>query len=275
MEQEISSIISKYQTLNKDIDLDFIIEIIILYSDHYDLNDYILNTTIFNNASMPQAQYNITNKEIYMNPISINKILLELDNEFEVLKHSKSFGYLYVIKILLHEIEHAYQQKKLNEQSDLESEILRAEYSHAYDIMRENILLRIPKMLYLNKLKDKYYNYSPSERLAEHIACEKIEKISFTMQDEKSYDVFQHFKYGNILRGYNVGLINYLSDAPTKTYLEKVNPCYAYSIIENLGQNMSQDERMKFGLEVEKEILNKTAQEWQRVYVKIKNNKNQ
>ncbi len=273
MEKEIFDIIHSYQDSNRDIDFNFIMEIIMLACKYYDINYYIQNTEIRNDIHRPQAQYNLTTKEIYFNLDSINKVLFSLNDEFESLKYNKSFRYLYATKILLHEIEHAYQHKKLEEQNDIESEILRAEYYPAYDIMKNNILLRIPKIIYHKALRERYYYFSPSERLAEHGACECIEKVAFTMKDEQSYDIIKHLKYRNILRGYNVGLRNDLSCNPTKTYLEKINPGYDYSIIEDLASGMNQYDRIRFGLEVDKEKLNKTAQEMELVYKKIKNNR--
>lgn len=273
MEKEIFNIINTYQSLGKGIDFDYIMEIIILASKYYDINNYIKNTEIRNDIHRPQAQYNVTTKEIYVNLDFIDKVLLSLNEEFESLKQNKSFLYLYTAKILLHEIEHAYQHKKIEEQNGVESEILRAEYKPAYDIMKNNILLKIPKMLYHTNLRNKYYVFSPSERLAEHSACECIEKVAITMQDEESYDIIQHFKYGNILRGYNIGLRNDLSCAPTKTYLEKINSGYDYTIIEGLSSSMNQYNKIRFGLEADKEELNKIAMEWQLVYKKVRNNR--
>lgn len=272
MEKEILDIINEYQHMDKDIDIDFIMRIITLARKYYNLKHYVENTEIRYDTNMPQAQYNVIAKEIYVNPEFINKVLFSLNDEFKNLKYNKLFRYLYTSKILLHEIEHANQHKKIREQNDIESEILRAEYSVSYDIMQNSTLVKIPKLIYQNKLRKKYYDFSPSERLAEHIACEHIEKIANEIQDETSCNLIQHFKYWNILRGYNVGVINNLSNSPTKTYLEKINPSYDYSIIANLEKDISQYDKIKFGLEADKKELNKTAYKWQLVYNKIKKN---
>lgn len=247
MENEIADLVYVYSNGNKDIDFEFVNQIVVIAKKYYCLDDYIKKTIIYNGGFQNLAEYAISKKELCFYFEAMNIELSSLANEFECTSQSILFKYLYSVKVILHEIEHAYQHKKVKELNNIEGEILKAEYCPIYNIMETKTLLQIVKLIKMSNLRKKYYNLSPSERLAEINACETSQKVSLLLEEEMCYDVVDYYRLNKILSGYSVK--SEFSNIPTKTYLEKVNPNYDYSNVVNLSKILSSEELMRYGLE--------------------------
>jgi len=269
MEEEILNIIYKYFKDNKKIDPDFVFSIIDSLVEYYDLDDYIRKIKVYEANPGTQACYYLNTKKIEVYTKAINASLDKHFDSFPSLYYEHLFKYLYAIKILTHEVEHANQQKKIKDLNDIESEILKAEFAPCYELNKHKFLLFL-KTINLNRIRDKYYALSPGERLAEAAACEFAQKLSMEVGNPLTYEVFEFLRLHNITRGYNTGLIRDLSHTPTKTYLKAINPQYDFSKVEQISSELDTTYRMRLGLEVPMVDLINTVEKRYVLYDKIR-----
>lgn len=136
-------------------DIENILEILVIEKN---LNDYILNINIQQIRSNNLASYSSYTKEITVYTEMINKMVKDIEksilniNVFETTLYKN----LSILQILLHEVEHANQQKIAYHDNTLEALIIRLSYlvNNGYD---KNL-----------------YEYCPEERLAEIKTFEEI-----------------------------------------------------------------------------------------------------
>lgn len=269
MEEEIFKIIYKYFNDNREIDANFVFNIIEVAKKYYSLDDYIRKIKVYEANPGSEACYYLNPKKIEVYTKALNATLDNLTDIFPVLYYDPLFKYLYCIKLLIHEVEHANQQKKIKELNNIESEILKAEFEPCYKLKKQNFLAFL-KIISLNQARNKHYTLSPCERLAETSACEFAQNLSLQIGNVLNYEVFEYFKLKNgILRGYNIGLARDLSYTPTKTYLKIINPQYDFSKIEELSYELDLTDKMRLGLEVPMQELNNTAEKEYVLYNRI------
>lgn len=271
MQKELTNLVIKYANNNQKIDTNFINKTIKIASSYYELDKYILEN--FNSPLLfCEAGYIIDTKIIITNLNSILKDSNEIEKESPFLKQSKAFKYLYCIHVLLHEIEHAKQQKTIYEEN-IESKILHAEFNLVFKAKQKNFIKKFIEYKKQSKLRTKFYTFSPSERLAEIRSLETSKTIAKLLQDEMCYDYMLESQLYNLIRGYNVGLINYLSNAPTKYYLQQVNPNYNFNELDILSKNLNTEKSIELGLQVEKNEIHKIAEESKNLILKLNTHK--
>ncbi len=271
MHEELKKLVLKYSGDEKDIDDNFINNTITIASNYYALTEYIKNIYNLRKRWTTCASYLLHDKAIITDLYLILESLNYIEDDFIFLKNSKNFKYLYAIQVLLHEVEHANQQKMLYEDNNIESEILNAEFAPSYKVKDALIIKRFFVYKKLKKLRNKFYVFSPSERLANIKSFEVGEKISKILEDEFCHDVMQYYKLKNLLNGYNVGLINYNSNIPTKFYLQQINPNYDFNKIKKMSEQLDSETLIKLGLEASPEELHQISQKNMQLVLKFKN----
>jgi len=262
VDDEIIDVLYSYFKNNKDIDSVFINKLANLAIKYYCLDEYIQNVVFDDSTSlsiMPQASFYFETKEIYFYNKSIMNAFNNFSSQLNKTYDSNMFKYLFVLNVLLHEIEHGNQQRKINTVNDIESEILRAEYQTRIEALKKNKLKKMLLAFKLQRIAQEYYMFAPSERFAENFSCQKVQAIAKKIGDEISYHIMEYIRLDNILRGYNIELTSNSSNAPTKTYLKKINPNFNYSNIENLSYNIKKEDMIKLGLETPRDELNKIS----------------
>ena len=250
--EEIFCLITNYMNKDKDIDLDFLRIVVSIFIYYKKVSDYVNNVKI-NNKSKLLGSYCPIEKDISINLV---RILKDLDSYKIFNKEEKSFyKYLRVIKVLLHELEHANQKKLKYENNSLESKILiesDALYDKLFfDYISINKSFSLKRSILIDKIDNyyrkyrKYYIFSPNERLASLKADITSLKLSKRLQSNMIYD-YEEFKY-------NTHRINpYIKqDNPTKYYIEKVNKKYnGWNELESLCSNLNFEDRLMLGLEI-------------------------
>lgn len=205
--ENILKIIYDKSINNKIIDINDIDKILELLINKKQLNNYILSIDVQQIRSNNLASYSNYSKKITVYPYTIE---LMLDNiESNILNVSDFEKILYknlsLLQVVLHEIEHANQEKKLYVENTLESFILRMAYTVD------------------NSYFESLYEYSPQERFAEIKSYKeviflisyiknKLDKLPFILEMDK----LQRF-----LRGYhyNQGKVN----SPLITFFKQGN----------------------------------------------------
>lgn len=138
----------------------------------YSLNQYIKQVIISNFDNNSLAYYSLGDKTIYIN---FGKLIYSTGIDISSKMKTNSYEEkilainLYVLKVLLHELEHANQEMKMNNQhEDLETTILKL--SNEYE-------------MHLKKLRLNYLDYrklyftNPLERQAELSALRKVSNL--------------------------------------------------------------------------------------------------
>jgi len=257
MYNEIIDILNHYIKNNKDIDCSFVNDIVDIAIKNYNLEEYITHVAFSNqNLSLgyPEASFYISDKKLCFFLEPTKEEIRDIIKEFPIVNKNKSFKFLFALNVLFHEIEHARQQLKINQNSDLESIILNAEYEPQFKLQHQRCFCNLFKAIKLQSLIDKHYWLSPSERMAEISGCNISKEIAIKMDDVISKDVLEYFEFTNLLRGYCSSSSSGIINAPTKFYLKKVNPKYDYSKITLMSKEIDNDiTLMRLGLEVSKE----------------------
>lgn len=201
------------------------------------LNNYILNIDIQQTRSNNLASYSSYTKEItiYIEMIeqmvkNIEKSILDI-NIFEIMLYKN----LSILQVLLHEVEHANQQKIAYNENNLEAFILRLSFlvSSEYD--------------------DKLYECCPEERLAEIksfgqiidlMGCLNIPLIVLPkiLETEEKMRLLRGYHYRNLM--VNVPLIDYFNLGDKGEILE------CFDFLEMSHGQYSLNERLTFGFPI-------------------------
>lgn len=250
--EEIFCLITNYMNKGKDIDIEFLRIVVSIFIYYKQVNDYVNNVKI-NNKSKLLGSYSHVDKDISINLVKILKDI----NTYKIFNQDEKnfYKYLKVVKTLLHELEHANQNKLKIMNNSLEGKILIKADTLCdklfFDYMSINKTLSFKRILLINKIDNyykkyrKYYEFSPNERLAflkaDVTSLKLLEKFEYSMVHD-----YEEFKY-------NSDRINpYIThDNPTKYYIEKVNKKYdGWNEIESLCNNLSFEDRLLLGLEI-------------------------
>ena len=284
LKQELYKIVYEYSINNKIADKEFVVDVLDLCIDAFNINDYVKMYEVNNkDTSMITAGYALENKYILFN------LRTGLDGIFEKLQVEKEMGvksnkFLDYFKInseilygIIFEITTANQYKKCIENPNtLESEILNLSLDRNIEVV-QNKAISVSKALYF-KLLDKHYqkrayhDACPNIRMSNIIAATYVRDIS-KMLDEDLKDNIETYTELNLL---NEQIMTYRDYAPT-TFVRTVNesmkatvglPHLDYSIeeIENMYRelsiknNLSYDERIWLGLPITKEEKQKVLE---------------
>ena len=224
----------KFKTIDQK-DIEKIIEIII-YEKH--LEAYILNMNIQSTRSNVLASYSNYTKAITIYINLINKMIYDIKKSNEMVNECEKHLYynLLILQVLLHEVEHANQQKIAYSENSLEALILRLSY------------------LVDDGYSEKLYEYCPEERFAEiksvgeilyliETFCEKYNKLHEAFILEKNIRQLRGYHYKN--SKINTPLIDYFTLGKREKILSDVE----YLIKSN---NLLLDERFKYGFPISK-----------------------
>lgn len=230
--ENILKIIYDKSIKNKILDINDINKILELLVVNKNLNDYISNICIQPIRSNNLASYSSYTKDItiYTKVIdimieNIEKTIL-IANDFEISLYKN----LSILQVILHEVEHAYQQKIAFTENNLESFIIRMSF------------------LIPNAYEEPLYEYCPEERLAE---IKSYQDILTTLQYLKNkplelFDLLNTEKLQRLLRGYhyNNGIIE---EPLTKFFVLGNKP----ELIVGIEPNTDiLEERMKYGFSI-------------------------
>ena len=219
---------------NKFLDLKDIEKILELLVIEKCLNDYILNINVQHIRSNNLASYSNYTKDItvYINKIEqmvkdIKKDILNTNN-FETMLYIN----LSIVQILLHEVEHANQQKIAYNENSLEAFIIKMSF------------------LVTDGYSEKLYDLCPEERIAEIKSYEEIIKLINYISNNRLFvlpEILDNEKLRRLLRGYhysnssiNVPIIDYFTYGNKSELLE----AFDFSTKRDLN------ERFKYGFPI-------------------------
>lgn len=226
------------KALNNEIlnlkDIEKILELLVIEKC---LNEYILNINVQPIRSNNLASYSNYTKKITIYTEMIEQMVKDIENNilntnnFEIILYKN----LSILQILLHEVEHANQQKIAYNDNTLEALIIRLSYlvNNGYD---ENL-----------------YEYCPEERLAEIKSFEEIKSLIgyinknlvslpdiIEMEKLKRQLIGYHYKDNNI----NVPIIDYFTLGNKKHLLD------AFDLTNNVTEEYTLNERFKYGFSI-------------------------
>lgn len=203
--ENILKIIYDKSKSNRIINLNDIDKILCLLIENYKLQEYILNMSVQQIRSNNLASYSNSNREliIYSNVIDImiNNIEenLIINNDFE----KNMYKNLLILQILLHEIEHASQEKNFYSQNNLETFILRLsnfvkDDGNLYELNPEERFAEIKSyqeiILMIDNIKTRF------EILSQLLQTDKLQRQlkGYTyVQSVVSSPLIAYFKQGN------------------------------------------------------------------------------
>ncbi len=167
-------------------DIEKILELLVVEKS---LNEYILNIDVQLVRSNNLASYSNYTKKITIYTKTIDQMVKDIDsNILNINKFETSlYKNLSILQVLLHEIEHANQQKIAYHNNNLEALIIRLSY------------------LVNNGYDEKLYEFCPEERLAEIKSFEEINTMISYINNKLDLlpNVIETEKLKRQLRGYH------------------------------------------------------------------------
>lgn len=215
-------------------DIEKILEILVVEKR---LNDYILNISIQQIRNSNLASYSTYTKKITIYTEMINQMVKDIEknilniNVFEATLYKN----LSILQTLLHEVEHANQQKNAYNDNTLEALIIRLSY------------------LVNNGYNEHLYEYCPEERLAEiktfeeiFILVSHINKKLITLPD-----IIEMERLKRQLRGYHyknnfvtIPIVDYFTIGNKKELLDTFN------LSNDCLENYTLNDRCKYGFPI-------------------------
>ena len=214
-------------------DLDKRIEILVIEKN---LNDYILNINFQSIRGNNLASYSYSSRTISIYTEKIKEMLYTITNSIILDKNLEISLYknISILQIILHEVEHANQNKIAYSNNSLEALILRLSY------------------LVNNRYNDELYEICPEERLAEIKSFDEIILLTNTIYNKfcNLSKILDMEKLKRLLRGYHY--TNNSINVPINTYLILGNKTELLSHIEGLYNNInySLSDRLKYGFQI-------------------------
>ncbi len=244
--ENILKIVYDYSISGKILDIRIIEKIIALLIDKKDINNYVSNISVISkkNSKMLASYCNIT-RIVVLNRNVINYMMVSIEKNLLISNNFEKILYknLSIIQVVLHELEHATQEKILYTENSVEA-----------------FLLRISSLVNGN-LKTKLYEVCPDERLAEIKSFEDI--ISIINPVNKKFleltDILQNDRLQRLLRGYhykngsvNFPLIEFMKSSNNSELLELFDWYNENSNIclNNVVSVFEIDDRFKYGFPI-------------------------
>ena len=255
------NLIVEYSSNNKPVDNYFIKTVINTIIEYAELNDFYDTFTIDNKLDS-LGEHNSKTKNISINLDAIYKKIKKNHYDFTNNEH-QTYKYLAVILIIFHELEHVNQDKLMEENNTLESNILTESrrlyeiaiinfYKNQHDLAIKRNIILLSQVIKYRSLYYKYYDLAPQERLADLSSYTNCLYISKKLKITNITNYLKKKSKLTLLRGYKTTLI------PTKYYIEKLNPKFDnWSYIEEQGRDLNLKERMSLGLEISNEEYQK------------------
>lgn len=201
------------------------------------LNDYILNISVQQIRSNYLASYSTYTKKITIYTEMINQMVKDIEKDILNINAFEATLYknLLILQTLLHEVEHASQQKIAYNDNTLEALIIRLSYlvNNGYD---ENL-----------------YEYCPEERLAEIKTFEEI--LALVSHINKKLitlpDIIEMEKLKRQLRGYHyknnfvtIPIVDYFTIGNKKELLN------IFDLSNSCLENYTLNDRCKYGFPI-------------------------
>lgn len=162
-EVALAALLNMYIKNNGLNDKKFILECVDVIYSLNDLNGYLKHLRFINMPKNTNAAYSIKKRTIKFN----NQYLNKNKNKKHALEKKIS-----ILGTTLHEISHAFQMKKIEQDNDMEAKLLRADF----DLKRSNFNNKLVN-LFFDRMYDKLYLCFPSERLAIYNSSETLINI--------------------------------------------------------------------------------------------------
>ncbi len=257
----INDVTLEYAKKRKKVDDTYIKKIFDLAVKEFRLNSYCRNVSVkkgnvfFDRNS--DIYYNKLTKIIYYN---LDKVMLSVKK----MKNSFNLSYIdvkyliftYVNTILLHELEHAYQQKRISYGRSFEDVLLKSSWVTSLD-NPSNINTNLG--LYYKE----NYDLAIEERLAIYYSNElTIRSIdSLDVEFTNLRDIYVYLLFKDLLKGYKKSL------SPTYTYLKVLGNEGA---MVSIPKGLSLEEKFKYGLKITPEEYQKFAKTRDNIRQRIK-----
>lgn len=226
------------KTINNEIlnlkDIEKILELLVVEKS---LNEYILNIDVQLIRSNNLASYSNYTKKITIYTKTIDQMVKDIDSN--ILNISKFETSLYknlsILQVLLHEIEHANQQKIAYHNNNLEALTIRLSY------------------LVNNGYDEKLYEFCPEERLAEIKSFEEINTMISYINNKLDLlpNVIETEKLKRQLRGYHyknnfvtVPIVEYFTIGNKEKLLE------TFDLSKAALNNYTLNDRYKYGFPI-------------------------
>ncbi len=230
--ETILKIIYDRSIKNKILNIKDIDEILGLLVINKCLNDYVLNISIQPIRSNNLASYSNYTKKITIYPEAIEQMIKNIEKNILIASDFKITMYknLSILQVLLHEVEHANQQKIAYTENSLEALIIRMSY------------------LVHDGYSEKLYEYCSEERLAEIKSFEDLLLMINYLNKKLNNlpEILNTEKLQRLLRGYHY--VNGFVGAPLNTYFTIGNRADLLNCF-SLNTELL-DERMKFGFPI-------------------------
>lgn len=230
--ENILKIIYDKSIKNKILDIKDIDKILELLIANKGLNDYVLNINVQQIRSDNLASYSSYTKNITVYIKAIDRMIKNIEKNILITNDLEISMYknLSILQILLHEIEHANQQKIAYNENSLEALIIRMSY------------------LIPNAYSEKLYEYCPEERLAEIKSFENLLLVINYLNKKPNnlLEILNAEKLQRLLRGYHY--INCSVISPLNAYFTLGNRADLLNCL-NFKINML-SEKMKFGFSI-------------------------
>ena len=234
MEKVFKIIYDKTQAKNI-IDIPDIEKIVDLVINKKSLNNYIKNKNIQHKRSNYLASYSVKSNDITIYLYTVEKLKKDLNNQliniggFEKLL----FVNLLILQIILHEIEHANQQKEIQYVDNLEAFIIKLSYLVNFDTNNN----------------EKLYECFPEERFAEIKSISEVTSMINYIKNKSLVleEIFELEKLKRYLRGYHFQ--NSLLKSPTIEYFS-IGQREEYLDLFNLDLSRTLKERLYYGIPI-------------------------
>ena len=203
MEELIAKIIYDYAKVGKQIDDNFISTIASIVIRSRNLGKYAEFICYEAETGKNYAAcYNSLEREIRMNYPNINEAILVNRNVFSLFGTTEQymFSYAIVLQILLHEIEHANQEKMYQEGTERSFETKLTNACSAHDTVFLGLLdydFSVMNMAYdrLHQLTKKFYSFNPEERLANINSYSTLIKVFKHLENHPKLVEYHKFLY--------------------------------------------------------------------------------
>ncbi|MGM9878491.1 MAG: hypothetical protein ACI31R_00450 [Bacilli bacterium] len=236
--ENILKIIYDKSQLNKTLDLKDIEKILDQLIIKKQLNEYISNMKVQQIRSKKLASYSNYTKTITIYSNVIDLMIQNINNQLKINDDLTKNLYinLSILQVIMHEVEHANQEKIIDTTNNLESFILKLS-----ELVPENSTL---------------YECTPEERLAEIKSYKEILSLIsiFNSKPKQINELIEIDSLQRSLRGYHYE--NQIVTTPLMTYFEKGNKpelLAPLSINDNKERIISiynLEDRFKYGLPI-------------------------
>lgn len=292
MELEILKLIYDYSVNGKLVDVKFIDKIIEIVVSKKSLNNYVRSVQLTNKLDKNDygvacAAYDLLNMKILVDYESI-QIVMENESYYDQLFHTLEqvmFRNLTITQYILHELEHAFQNKQADNKSDdsIEAKLVNASFALEQAMKNPRFLTAllngeipakdfIAYMIQNKELYKQYYRLNPTERLAQ---VNSFRTITNSIEPIKEYiPNLYEFKQASLieemLRGYQDSWDQ--GSCPTQVYLFGTGKSTVWNELDFYSQDSSQlmknvchkydlARRLSLGLPVSYDEYN-TTDEW-------------